>query len=84
LDQCYPPDTWKEFFRCTSHKIVSPGNTEYSGSKVNVKLQWADGSYSWAPLNICKVAIPKHLFLYAKEKKKLSDEGWKGIKKFST
>ena len=84
LDQCYPPDTWKEFFRCTSHKIVSPGNTEYSGSKVNVKLQWVDASYSWAPLNICKVAIPKHLFLYAKEKKILSDEGWKGIKKFSS
>ena len=65
------------FTEILGHKVVKPGDDDYHGSSVNVRVQWDDGSQTWEPLTIIGKDDPITCAEYALANDLLNEPGWK-------
>ena len=73
------------FCRIVDHKgLLKPGDSEYNGSRCNVKIEWEDARVTtWEPLTVIGQCNPVTCAVYAKENGLLNEPGWKQFKKYA-
>ena len=61
---------------------LKAGDSEYNGSRHNVKIEWEDaGVTTWEPLTVIGKCDPVTCAAYAKENGLLNKPGWEQFKK---
>ena len=76
-------DVW-QFKSIDGHEgPLKPSDTNYKGSRWNLRINWENGEITWEPLSIIAKSDPITCALYASDNDLLHLEGWKRFGKIA-